>query len=102
MRLAHRRHRCEVEDGEGLAVRQAGLAQMPGDAALGALGQLVLAKRGEIAGRSPAFGIGALREALPVPPDRRQVQGRQHQWQARGIDVRHIASPAGILANSRS
>jgi hypothetical protein len=101
VRLAHRRHGREVESGEGLAGRQAGLAQVPGDAALGALGQFMLAERGEIAGRPPALGIGALGEALPVPADGRQVQCRQHQRQARGIDVGHIASPATAVRPNR-
>ena len=55
--------RRKVESGEGLACRQPRLPQVPGDAALGAFGQFVLAERGEIAGRSPALGIGALRRS---------------------------------------
>jgi hypothetical protein len=102
VRLAHRRHGCEVEAGEGLAGRQAGFPQVPGDAPLGALGQFVLAECGKIAGSTPAFGIGALGEALPVPADGRQVQCRQHQRQARRIDAGHPASPDGIRANRRS
>ena len=65
----------------------------------GAIGELMLAERGEIAGRAPAFAIGPRRRTLPVPADGRQAQRRQHHRQARGIDVGHAA---GIRTSAAS
>jgi len=102
MRLADGGYHGEVEGGEGLAVRQAGLGHMASDAPGGALGQFVVAHRGEEAGAAPALAVGAGTELLPDPADRRQAQRIQHHRQLGGIDVAHAASPRIGTRNSSS
>ncbi len=93
MRLADGRHRGEVEGGEALALRQAGLGHVPRDAARLAVDQLMLAECGEEARAAPALAVGAGAELLPDPADGRQAQRGQHHRQLGGIDVGHAASP---------
>ena len=68
----------EVEGGEGLAVRQTGFGHMTSDAPGCALGQFVVAHRGEEACAAPALAVGAGAELLPDAADRRQAQCTQH------------------------
>ena len=101
MRLADGGHGGEVEGGEGLAVRQAGFGHMAGDAPGRALGQLVVAHRGEETCAAPALAVGLGAELLPDPTDRRQAQRIQHHRQLGGVDITHAASPRiGIRSNS--
>jgi hypothetical protein len=71
-------HGGEVEGGEGLAVRQAGFGHMTRDAPGRALGQFVVAHRGEEACAAPALAVGTGAELLPDAADRRQAQCTQH------------------------
>jgi len=81
MGLAQTRSGVEVEVGEGLARRQAGLGAMTLEAPGRAIGHLDLDQGGEQPGRRPSFPVGGLGEALPVPADAGQVEGRQEAWQ---------------------
>jgi hypothetical protein len=101
VRLADGGDGSEVEGGEGLAVGQAGFGHMAGDAPGGALGQFVVANRGEKAGAAPALAVGAGAKVLPDATDRRQAQRVQHDRKLGGVDVTHAASPRiGIRSSS--
>lgn len=77
MGFADGRHGGKLEGGKSLAARQACLGEVARIAAGIAIGKLMIAKRGEIAGSPPAFAIGAVGEALPVAADAWQPQGRE-------------------------
>jgi hypothetical protein len=66
MGFAKTRGGVEIEVGEALARRQAGLDAVALDAPGRAIGQLDLDQAGEQLGRRPSFPIGGLGEAFPV------------------------------------
>ena len=75
---------------------------MAGDAPGGALGQFVLAQRGEEAGRCPSpRGRRVAPKSCQMPADRRQAQRAQHQRQLGGVDVASCGvSRAGIRSSA--
>jgi hypothetical protein len=93
--LAKARHGREVEGGEALAGRQAGVLQMALDAPLMAFGQFVLEQGGEEAGRRPALLFGAFGEGRPQAVDGGQPQFVQQQRQPSGIDGDRVGAGHG-------
>ncbi len=74
MWLADARCGIEVEGGEGLARRQAGLVAMTLDAPGRAFCHLDLKQRSEKVGRGPAIAIGGVGQPFPVAVDAWQAQ----------------------------
>jgi hypothetical protein len=94
--LGDHRHRVEVEAVEGLAGQKSGVCQMPLDTSPIALGDLMLGKRGEEAGRRPAFLVGLLGDGWPALLDGGQAQIVEDEPQARDVDGRvHAATLSG-------
>jgi hypothetical protein len=82
---------------------EAGLLEVAGDAAVGALGDLVLGKGGEEAGGGPALLIGTGGELRPNELDSGQAEVVERQRQPAGVDRRrggHAASPRRMVAIS--
>ena len=82
---ADHRHRDEVERVERLADRQTRFGEMPGGAAVGAFGDLVLEQRGERARGRPALVVGGRADVGPEPGDGGQAEGGEQQREACGI-----------------
>lgn len=97
MRLRDHRHGVEVEDVERFSGRQARLDEMPGEAALTSIGELLLGERGEEARGRPAFLVGRGGERAPDELDAGKAQLGEKKIDAGGVDfvVRlHAAAPS--------
>ena len=88
---------CEVEDVECFAGRQARLGEMPGEAALTSVGELLLGERRKKARGRPAFLVGGGGERAPDELDAGEAQFGEKEIDASGVDfvVRfHAAAPS--------